>query len=122
MARPRIIESPEEMRTRGEAYFAECRASEEPITITGLVLALGLSHRDSLIEYGKREEFSDTVKSLKTECEHFCEKRALATNGAGAIFALKNYGWADKVQQEVSGPNGTPIQAEVKIEFVKPSN
>lgn len=34
-------------------------------------------------------------------------------------LAPKKYG--DKVEQFISGPNGGPIQAEISVEFVKPS-
>ena len=108
--RPRLIDSPDEMLTRGQAYFDQCTADEKPILITGLALALGLSGREALCEYGKRTEFSDTVKELKSVCEQFAEARLYANNPTGAIFALKNYGWIDKVQNEHSGPDGGAIQ------------
>ena len=41
------------------------------------------------------------------------------------IFWLKNRdkaNWRDKVEQELTGANGGPIQAEVKIEFVRTKN
>lgn len=120
--RPRLIESPEEMLERGYAYFDECREKGDHILVTGLVLALGLSCRDVLIEYGKRPEFTDTVKALKTVCEQYAESKLFTTTPTGAIFALKNYGWTDKTQQELSGPEGGPVQIQqVTVEFVKPN-
>ena len=119
VGRPRLIESPEQMLALGQAYFEECKANDDPITLTGLVLALGLSSRQSLELYAQREEFIVSVKSLKTVCENYTEKKALATNGAGAIFALKNYGWTDKLA--LGGAEDLPpIQAAVTVEFVKP--
>lgn len=106
MARPRIINSPEEMLERGHAYFDECNSKGNPILVTGLALALGLSSRESLIEYGKREEFSDTVKSLKMVCENFAENKLFSSNPTGAIFALKNYGWTDRQDLNHSGELG----------------
>ena len=117
--RPRIIDSPDQMRELGEAYFEECKATGQHILVTGLVLALGLSSRESLIEYGKRPEYSDTVKGLKAVCENYAENRLFTNNPTGAIFALKNYGWTDKTQTELSGPDGGPIHAQVTVEFVK---
>lgn len=120
MPRPRIIESPEEMLNRGYAYFDECKAKEQPILVTGLVLALGLSSRESLIEYGKRSEFSDAVKELKSVCENYAENRLFSNNPTGAIFALKNYGWTDKLA--LGGADDLPpIQAAITVEFVKPN-
>ena len=108
------------MLNRGYEYFDECRANESPILVTGLVIALGLASRETLIEYGKRPEFTDAVKELKNVCENYAESRLYANNPTGAIFALKNYGWSDKTQQELSGPEGGPIQAAITVEFVKP--
>ena len=120
MARPRLINSPEEMLERGYAYFEQCKDEESPILITGLALALGLSGREALSEYGRREEFSATVKELKSVCEQFAEFRLFSgSNPTGAIFALKNYGWTDKQQTELSGPEGGPIPV-VSVEFIKP--
>lgn len=117
--RPRLIESPEEMLERGHAYFAECKESESHILITGLALALGLSGREALSEYGRRQEFSATVKELKSVCEQYAENRIFEGNPAGAIFALKNYGWTDKAELNLGGQDGNPIQASVAIHFVK---
>lgn len=102
------------MLERGYAYFADCQKNEKPILVTGLVLALGLSARQSLIRYEEREEFSDTVKILKTVCENYAENRLYGTNPTGAIFALKNFGWTDKSQTEISGAAGGPIQHEIR--------
>lgn len=117
--RPRLIASPEEMKERGHEYFQQCRENEEPILVTGLVLALGMSCRDTLIEYGKRPEFADTVKELKTVCENFAETRLYGNSPTGAIFALKNYGWTDKQDLNLGGQENNPIQAAVTVEFVK---
>ena len=112
MGRPLQIDSPETMLELGERYFADCKANGSHITVTGLVLAIGLSCRDSLIEYGKREKFADTVKRLKTVCENYAESRIYSNNPAGAIFALKNYGWTDKVQ--VGGDSDNPLELVVR--------
>ena len=117
IGRPRLIDSPEQMLEMGNAYFDECKANEQPILVTGLVLALGLSSRESLIEYGKRTEYSDTVKALKTVCENFAETRLYGNNPTGAIFALKNYGWSDKQEHELSGPNGGAIPVSLEIDL-----
>lgn len=115
--RPRLINSPEEMLATGHAYFEQCNESKEPILITGLALALGLSGREALSEYGRRPEYSAAVKELKSVCERFAEARLYGNSPTGAIFALKNYGWKDNFQ--VGGdPDGVPVQAEVKVTFV----
>jgi hypothetical protein len=120
--RPRIISSPEEMLTKGYEYFEDCRTKEQHILVTGLVLALGLSSRESLIEYGNRPEYSDAVKELKSVCENYAENRLFSNNPTGAIFALKNYGWKDKTEQALTGADGGAIQAAVTVEFVGTRN
>lgn len=118
--RPRLIASPEELLERGYAYFDECKATDSHILVTGLVLALGMSCRDTLIEYAKRPEFTDAVKELKSVCENYAENKLFTTTPTGAIFALKNYGWTDKQDLNLGGQDGNPIQAAITVEFVKP--
>lgn len=71
----------------------------EPLTITGLALALDTT-RQTLMEYQERDEFIDTIKKAKTRIENYAEKRIFSNSPTGAIFALKNYGWKDKVESE----------------------
>lgn len=103
IGRPLIFNSPEDMIQSAETYFAECFLNKEPITITGLAMALGLASRQALINYEGRPEFNDTVKRLKLVCENFAERKIYGNNPTGAIFALKNYGWQDKQEVEHSG-------------------
>lgn len=96
MARPRIIKSPEEAEALADQYFDECKTQDRPITVTGLALALGLNGRQQLMDYENRPEFTDTIKSLKAYVEMGYEERLASGAAAGAIFALKNFGWTDK--------------------------
>lgn len=104
IGRPRIIQSPDEMIAMAEAYFAQCQMSEQPITLAGMCYALGLTSRKSLDEYAKRDEFTGSVNRLKLRIEAEYESRLHASgNASGAIFALKNFGWRDKVEVEHDG-------------------
>lgn len=95
--RPRKIQSVDEFEERAEAYFTGCKQTGEPLTITGLCLGLGFSSRDTLKEYMRRPEFSDTVKRAKLRIEHDYELALReGKNTAGSIFALKNFNWSDK--------------------------
>lgn len=104
--RPRLISSPEELDERADAFFAMCKAEDRPPTVTGLALGLGLSSRESLDEYGRRPEFSDSVKRAKSMVAACYEERLWGNAPAGAIFALKNMGWSDKTEQVLSGEVG----------------
>ncbi len=103
IGRPRIIESPAEMERLVEEYVTKCHEEEEPLTLTGLILSLGLSCRDSLDEYGRRPEFSDSVKKAKLVIENQYERKLDRDKPAGAIFALKNMGWSDRREVEFKG-------------------
>lgn len=121
--RPLRFKTPEEMQERIDAYFASVEEPKviegniyfEPITITGLALALDTS-RETLCNYEKRDEFFDTIKRAKLRCENYAEKQMFrGKNAAGPIFALKNYGWTDKQENETTlkGDKENPISINV---------
>jgi len=118
IGRPRKIKSAEELLERGEKYFADCRANNQPYLITGLALAVGLCSRQALIDYEAKPAFKDVVKRLKAVVERGYESRLYTGNPTGAIFALKNMGWSDRQDWTLSAPGGGP--AELAISFVKP--
>jgi hypothetical protein len=101
IGRPRIIDSPETFDRLVDSYIDMCRKANEPVLLTGLVLALGLTCKDSLYEYGTYPEFSESVKRARTLVEMEYEKRLNSgSNAAAPIFALKNFGWRDKPEDE----------------------
>jgi len=105
--RPLRFQSVEELEKLIQAYFDDVQSKaivledgkviQEPLTITGLALALNTT-RQVLMDYQERDEFTDTIKRAKTVIENFAEKRLFGNNSTGAIFALKNYGWKDQSQ------------------------
>jgi len=68
-------------------------------TITGLALFLGTT-RPTLLDYEQRDEFFDEVMRAKTLVEYYYEQGAVegSIHPSVAIFGLKNFGWADKVE------------------------
>ena len=118
MGRPRLISSPEEFEERVDAFFAECEERDRPPTVTGMALAVGLSSRESLDEYGRRAEFSDAVKRAKTRVEAAYEGRLWGQAPAGAIFALKNMGWSDRTDHTIGGDPANPLRTVTRIEIV----
>ncbi len=116
--RPPKWTDPKVIEKQAEDYFKECLKQKDPITITGLALALDTT-RETLMDYQGKDEFSDTLKRMKLRCENYAERQVFAgRNQAGAIFALKNYGWRDK--QEIDHTTGgekitalNPTQAAV---------
>jgi len=97
VGRPRTISSPETMDMLVDSYIDMCKQSNEPITLTGMILSLGLSSRDAFDEYLNYDGFSNSVKRAKLFIENAYESRLVnGTNAASSIFALKNFGWLDK--------------------------
>ena len=87
-------------------------------TITGLAYYLGFDSRQSFYDYEQKEQFSYTIKRARLFIEQEYEEQLHHGNTTGAIFALKNMGWYDKVQQELSGRDGGPIQTTSTINFL----
>ena len=101
--RPRKYQSVEQLQAAIDSYFE----STEKVTITGLALHMGFNSRQALSNYeGYSEEFHDAIKRAKSRVEMYYEEHLVESNAAGAIFALKNYGWSDKIQTiiEVAQP------------------
>lgn len=73
------------------------------ISVTGLALHLGFSSRLALNKYEAKPEFVYPIKRAKLYIESQYEFRLqVGKNVAGAIFALKNFGWSDKAEVEVT--------------------
>jgi hypothetical protein len=97
-------------RTRISACASiKCAARDKPVTITGALIHLGLSSRTSLLDYEGREGFSEPVKRLRLQVENAYESRLHGNSPTGAIFALKNMGWEDRSQREISGADNGPL-------------
>lgn len=95
--RPKKYTEVQVMQQKINKYFADCVENKEPYTVTGLCIALDLC-RDTLSEYMKKEEFSDTIKKAKLKVENYLEKHLITDSSTtGIIFNLKNnFGWKDK--------------------------
>ena len=107
VGRPRIYDSPEDFEAKVYEYQDHCKEAKEPVTWTGLALFMGFSSRQSIDEYQKYPEFSDSVKKAKTFIEWHYEMRLCGDKPTGAIFALKNMGWADKQELSHISPDGS---------------
>lgn len=119
---PPIYENPSDLRDAVDNYLADpptekviTKDGQEfnipSITITGLCWELGFESRQSFYDYEKRTEFSYIIKRARLYIENSYELKLKAPNCTGAIFALKNMGWADS-EPQVSPP--------IKIEIVNP--
>jgi len=81
----------------------------EPITITGLCFYLGFESRQSFYDYEKKKEFSYLIKRARLLVENRYERALSSRDVTGAIFALKNMGWKDKVETGFTDGEGNDI-------------
>ena len=105
LGRPRKYKTVQEMQAAIDRYFALCKENKEPLTITGLALALDFTTRQALINFEgytdeNGEAFIDTIKRAKLKIEQAYELRNIARGNGGDIFALKQFDWTDK--QEIT--------------------
>ena len=116
--RPRKYQTADELQTAISDYFKNgvkiktvvSGRKEDPIiteipvpTITGLVLHCGFCDRHSFYDLEKIPEFTHTIKRARAFIERHYEELLQAGNTIGAIFALKNFGWKDRSEMEVTG-------------------
>jgi len=101
--RPAYYENPADLQIEAEKFFAECEDKGKNPTITGLCYSLGFESRQSFYDMETRDGFSYIIKRLRLCVESGYETRLGEGACAGAIFALKNMGWKDKTEHEMSG-------------------
>ena len=82
-----------------DAYFEKCREDDEPVTITGLALALNMT-RESLLRYDKDDACFEMIKEARLRVQNAYEKRLIKRGNTGDVFALKTFGWSDKPEAE----------------------
>jgi hypothetical protein len=74
-----------------------------------MIIALGFNCKQSFYEYGARPEFTDSIKRARLQVEAGYEDNLHGTTPTGAIFALKNMEWADKITNENINRDATGI-------------
>lgn len=102
IGRPLIFETPEKLSEAVNQYFEE----EKKPTLAGLAYALGIN-RQTLYNYGERDDFLDIIKRARERVEATYEERLVyGSQPTGVIFALKNMGWKDKTEVDNRFPDG----------------
>ena len=101
--RPPMFETPEQLEIKIQEFFDLQCENEEPLTISGLAFYLGFISRQSMYDYKEKEEFTYILKKATLFIEHQYESNLSGTTPTGSIFALKNMGWKDKTETELSG-------------------
>jgi hypothetical protein len=96
--RPPMFSDAESLEAEVISYFTHCSEKEKKATITGLALYLGFDSRQSLYDYETKQEFSYVIKRAKLAVENSYECNGTAMD----IFALKNMGWKDQSQMDIT--------------------
>lgn len=112
--RPPIFKSVDEIEPKINDYFESLLDEDKNQyvsrpTITGLAMYLGFCSRQSLYDYVEKEDYSYIIKRAQSIVAMSYEEMLLSKSATGAIFALKNMGWKDKVEQDVTQKTTTTI-------------
>ncbi len=103
--RPLKFAEPADLQKAVDLYFET--KTEKEWTITGLANWLDVD-RHFLQEYGARKDFSHIIKRALSRVEEKYEKNMQLNNPTGSIFVLKNMGWTDKMQTDITSA-GEPL-------------
>jgi hypothetical protein len=123
---PPIIKSLAELESKIDEYFNDCKGKPlldkngdpiinkygkvilvgyEPLTITGLAIAIGFNSRTTLLNYQAIPEYMNTIIRAKSIVQRFAETSLYDRDTCnGAKFNLtNNFGWSDKTVIENTG-------------------
>lgn len=108
---PLKFDSPDELKGVIQGYFDT--VPEDEWTVTGLALLVG--SKQLLNDYEGRDGYARIVKEAKLIVENGYEKDLKKYGRSGTIFALKNFDWKDKTEQDLTsgGKSFAPIYGGV---------
>ena len=109
--RPPKFKTPEELQNKFEDYMQD-KEFDTYKSLSGLAVYCG-TYRDYLTRtIEERPEFHDTIKGIKERLSHFCLNNAKEgdKNQALNIFLLKNNGYTDKTESEVTHKGNISIE------------
>lgn len=105
--------TPKELKQKGEAYKAYIDDTGKPPTFAGLAYYTGVD-RQTLYNYSQKDEYFGTIKALRDWILASYEEIAITKGHSGIIFLMKNYGYTDKQETEISGNVDIKIGGSVK--------
>lgn len=111
--RPAKFDNAEDLQKKVDEYFIWAKEQNNGLkTITGLALFLGFESRQSIYDYEKDGTFSYIIKNARLRVEEGYEERLHTGVPTGAIFALKNMGWKDKVETGFTDGDGKDVSPQ----------
>lgn len=85
----------------------------EPATIAGLAFFLGFNSREEFDNYESTGKFASVIKRARLRVEVGYEKKLHYQSSTGAMFALKNMGWNEKVEKQPAIENSKSIKVKI---------
>ena len=121
--RPPVFENENNLKKRIEDYFdslidEETQEYTKRPTMTGMALFLGYASRQSMYDNAKKEEFSYIITRAQQVIAMSYEEMLLTKVSSGAIFALKNMGWKDKTETDITSAGNELKATPSEIRFV----
>ena len=77
----------------------------EPATISGLALYLGFNSMAHFEEYEQNGNFAATLQRARLRIQAMYERRLMQQSPAGAMYALKSFGWDERNENKNGGSN-----------------
>jgi hypothetical protein len=100
--RPPKFETKEQLMELINAYLANTEI--DSLSLTGLCLACW-TNKETLSDYEKKDWFSEIVKEAKLYIENSYELSLRKNGRTWDIFALKNFWWKDKIENDNTNTN-----------------
>lgn len=92
-----MFSTPKELEKKLNEYFE--KTPFERYTISGMCLFIGC-HKDTFYEYCKRDGYKEICDHARLMIENSYEMDFRLKGRASDIFAMKNFGWKDKIEND----------------------
>lgn len=100
---------------KGKIVFKNKEVEITYLTISGLMVHIGIYDNSTLFDYSKREGFADIIRNARKKIvDHYESLLQSGASPAGSIFALKNIdNWTDRMTQDI---NQTVKEIKVNVD------
>ena len=108
VGKPRKFETVQELQECLDAYKKYLTENNRPPTIAGLAYYTGVD-RHTIYNYEKQDEYFHTIKNFRDWVLMTYEEEAIVKGNGGIVFMLKNYGYTDRQDHNLTGDLGLNI-------------
>jgi hypothetical protein len=91
------------LKKKTDPVEAKKEGEREPATITGLAFFLGFNSRTAFEDYEHNGPFATMLKRARLRIESIYETKLHQQSPAGAMFALKSFGWDERPDNKANG-------------------